>query len=231
MSAELQEKHSNDRSSVSDINAKIEDDQHLEEIEEIVAAPHTRENILRYLYYEKLLTQSEIADRYDVHRKTVYKWMKKRGIEARGPGEHQTGVSIKENSNGRKHLVVNDGDEKHDFPLAKINLLSKRSLEELTRETEERCRLDRLHAHHRIPIYNPKDESGGVSIDSPNNLDGLPPWFHLGPAHDPDNPIYTYEDASELRWYSPENAMTMTLEIDDEMTDGDESGADGNNDE
>lgn len=238
MSSQRQAGRSRSSGSDIDINTEIEDDEQLETIEEIVAAPHTRENILRYLYWEKNMTQPEIGERYGVSDKAISRWMKKRGIETRESGGHHTGVSIK-NTNGRNKLVVNDEEDRYEWPLSNINLLVKRSLGELINENEEGYSLSKLDAHHRIPVYTPDDGSGGISIDSPNNLDGLPTWFHLGPAHDSDNPIYTYDDPAELNWPStdetgvePREGTVMTLELDDdEITDSDESGADGNNDE
>lgn len=48
---------------------------------------------LQRLYWEKDLTQSEIAERFDVTPQTILKWMKRRGISTRQGYTNNTGAS------------------------------------------------------------------------------------------------------------------------------------------
>lgn len=77
------------------------------------------EDKLRELYHEKELSQVEIAERFDVSRSTVCRWMREKNIESRSKKEAQRlrrgPPSIGKDSEGYEIFQHHIGDEIYEF--------------------------------------------------------------------------------------------------------------------
>lgn len=73
---------------------------------------YKNKEILNELYWNKGMTQEEIGNKYDVHRKTVQYWMKKLGVDRRTPRQDRAGCfDIEKNEYPRFRTEV-DGELK-----------------------------------------------------------------------------------------------------------------------
>ncbi|WP_256544824.1 hypothetical protein [Halobellus inordinatus] len=129
------------------------------------ARPYQDPEILRDLYHDEGLSQSEIADRFDVHRTTITHWMNKHDIETRPPMGDREPKDV--------YRIV-DGDEKVQY-LERNNelghLVYRHQLVALLEYDPEDVFHPDTHIHHLM--------GAPAAVDVPENLTVLDAREHI----------------------------------------------------